>query len=388
MCNFHESVAIAAATDPVTGKVHAGHKAVLRVALSRYWASSYIQGAENVDGYNFYPLATQEQQSAFALSGLKRPMAEVQRNEEEGIAFLRRRISELEQAMDLSPKTLKLPVPTARSSFIDLAIDKIYEGDPKGDFNVAESVDRADLEPLRRAISVLHSDKETSEVLERLVKGKICALYTDAPERVNATLINAYERLPEQAKETTRSLAQYGGNFLLGGFSGLVGHSVHYASVLGAGVAAGAASNLNMGLSAVFLAASFGAWHQAFGGQYRAAKEQVGAFVVQAALTFAVAVSAQELMPHNHINHERMEMYDALSPDDRSIFANAYRGQYESLPEELQERLEVRARESGVPPEILLAICSSDDPLSQEVTAYLASQSETTSPIVERVPAP
>lgn len=356
MCNFHESVAVLAATDPVTGKVHAGHKAVIRVALSRYWASGYVDGAENVDGYNFYPLATKEQQAAFERSGLKRPIASVQEEERTGIAFLREKILELSQHQDLSPNGLKLPLPTARDAYMDYAIDRIYTGYPKAGLSIVDKVEREELNPLLAAVSFLHSDPKTSLVLEQLVKGKICTLYSEAPDRVNMSLVRAYESLPPQVKDVASSLGRYGSSFALGGFSGLVGHGVHYGSVLGAGLAAGTASSLNMALSGVFLVACYGGWRQAFGGQYRAVKEQAAAFVVQAALTFAAAVGVQQLIPHDHMDHEQMGFYNSLSREGQNSMANSMRGTFESLPEDLQRRLEVRARESNVPPEILLVV--------------------------------
>ena len=380
MCNFHESVAVLAATDPTTGKVHAGHKAVIRVALSRYWASSYVEGAENVDGYNFYPLATSDQQSAFERSGLKRPISEVQAEEKGAISFLRSRISELAKHLDLSPKALSLPIATAREPFIDLAIDHIYAGDPKAGLEIVSNVKRDDLKPLHAAVSALHADPQTSHVLERLVQGKICTLYSEAPQKVNKSLVEAYEKLPERVKAVSASLAKYGGSVVLGGFSGIVGHSIHYASVLGAGLAAGTASSANLALSGAFLLASYGGWHQAFGGQYLAAKEKIGAFAVQAALTFAVAVGVQQFLPHDHMSSERAEWYQSLPPEMKESILEGANRTYNDLPPDLRRRLDEVAKKEGIPASVFLLTCGGNDPVSQDITAYIASKQAQTNP--------
>jgi|GEM_PF-2071240 len=381
MCNFHESVAVQAATDPITGRMHAGHKAVIRVALSRYWASRYVEGAENVDGYNFYPLATRVQQEAFAASGLNRPLSEISAMEQEHLSFLRERILELSRRMDLSENALRLPLKPAREAFMDLAIDQIYEGDPKGDFRVVRTVSRDDLVPLHHAVSALHADAKTSSVLEKLVQGRICTLYTEAPQKVYKPLVDAYEGLPESVKTASSNMAKYGGNILLGGFSGIVGHGVHYGSVLGAGVAAGSASSLNMALSGVFLLASYGGWRELFGGKYRAVKENVSAFAIQGALTLAVAVGAQQFLEHDHMKSEKARWYESLTPEMREAFLSDANRTYASLPSNLRERLDDAAQDEGLPPAVFLLICSGGDPVSRDINTYLSETKTMTYPV-------
>lgn len=375
MCNFHESVAVRAATDE-TGNIHAGHRVVIRVALSRFWAERYVEGGENVNGYNPYPLATKEQQAAFERSGLKRPLSEVEREETEAIAFLRGKMAALEAQQDLSAKALKLPIATARESFIDMAISHFYKGDPKGEFSLVDTVERDDLKPLHQAVSRLHADPQTRNVLERLVQGKICTLYSQAPEQVNQTLVDAYENLPERVRRVSAGLSQYGGNIILGGFSGLIGHGVHYGSVLGAGIAAGTASSANLALSGVFLLASYGGWNKFFGGQYQGMKQQVSAFAVQAGLTVAIALGAQSLLEHDHMSSERAVWYASLSPELRDSFRQESLQTYNSLPEDLRLQLDEKARSEGVPPEVYLLVCDGSDPLGQEINAYLLTRAE------------
>ncbi len=372
MCNFHESVAVKAATDD-NGKIHAGYRTVIRVALSRFWAERYVEGGESVNGYNPYPLATQEQQAAFERSGLKKPLAEIEKKQSDGITFLLEKLAIIEQTQDLTAKALKLPVATAREAFIDMAIAAFYEGDPKGDFYLVPTLQRDDLKPLHRAVYALHNDPQTRYVLENLVKGQICTLYTEAPSKVNQTLIDTYESLPERVKAVSARLAKYGGNIVLGGFSGIIGHGLHYGSVLGAGVAAGTASSLNLALSGVFLIASYGGWNKLFGGQYRGAKEQVSAFAVQAGLTVAIAFGSQSLIQHDHMSSERAIWYASLPPELRDDFTRTSRATYDRLPEDLRVRLDEKARQEGIPPEVFLLTCSGDDPVSQDINVFLQS---------------
>lgn len=303
MCKFHKEVSRMVATAPGRGIVSAPHEAVIRVALSRYWQERYVEGAELVDGYSPYPMATLSQQAAFEASGLKKPMDVVEREMQDGIKFLQSRLVALEMAQGpLTIESLGLPIAPARDAFIDKALLDFYRGDPKGDFRFADTPSDPILIPIHRAVSFFQNDPQSREVLERMVTGRICALYSAAPHQVNQKVMNAYERLPQRAKDFLQKVGQFGGNILLGGFSGIAGHGVHYGSVLGAGAVSGLAStSANIALSGTFLVASYGIWDRVFGGRYRSGPEKRNAFIVQAALTAAVAFAGQALMGgHDH----------------------------------------------------------------------------------------
>ncbi len=371
MCNFHEAVARKAAADPITGRIHPGHKAVIRVALSRFWAERYVAGGESVNGYNPYPLATREQQAAFRASGLQQPPETVRAREAAGIAYLRLTLAALEKTQDLSAAALRLPVPTAREAFMDMAIATIYEGEPKGVFNVAPRVERQDLQPLHRAVSALHGNPQTRQVLEMLVQGQICTLYSAAPSQVNRALLERFESLPERVRTVSARLTRYAGNIVLGGFSGLIGHGLHYGSILGAGMAAGTASSLNMALSGAFLMASYSGWHKFFGGQYRAGREQAGAFAVQAALTVAIAAGVPYLLPHDHMHGERAVWFASLPAEMRDEMLRTSQITYSRLPDDLRARLDEKAQEEGLTPAVYLLTCSGEEPVSRDITRFL-----------------
>ena len=390
MCNFHQAVALRAATDPETGIFNAGHRAVIRVALSRYWAERYVEGGDKVNGYNPYPLATREQQDAFERSGLKRPLQDVEADEISGIAILRAKLAEIEKTQNLSVKGLKLPPVTAREPFLDMAIDTMYVGDPRGIFRLIDTAPRPDLVPLHRAVQDLHHDPEARMVLENLVKGKICTLYIQAPQQVNQKLVEFYERLPQNMRDAGAAISRFGGNIILGGFSGLLGHSVHYASVLGAGIAAGAASTAtNIGLSAIFLGASYSGWHQLFGGKYQNAKQQGIAFGVQAGLALGVMMAAQGILGHEHSGDEHMHSakavwFESLPEEIRSNYIQTQTAQYNRLPDDLQDRLNAEAAKFGISPAIYMLTCDGTDPLSIEANAYLAELNRVDAQIVVR----
>ncbi len=308
MCKFHKEVSRAVATNPATGTLNPAYEAVIRVALSRYWLERYIEGGEIIDGYSPYPMATRAQQQAFAASGLKKPAGDIRQETANGIAFLRARLAQLEEEQGpLTAQGLGLPVKTARDAFLDKAILDFYRGDPKGDFRFATAPGEPLLAPLYRAVAYFQNDEQTRNVLERMVTGRICALYSAAPLQVRQAVMRAYERLPERAKAFLQKAGQYGGNILMGGFSGIAGHGVHYGAVLGAGAASGMAASANFALSGVFLAASYGIWDRVFGGRYRTTPEKRNAFIVQAILTATVAFTGQTLMSHHHdgtANHQ------------------------------------------------------------------------------------
>lgn len=371
MCNFHNAVALRAAADPQTGKVDPAYQVVIQLALSRYWAERYIEGGEKVNGYNPYPLATHDQQSAFERSGLKRPLAEVELDENRLIGLIRRKMSELATKHDLSVSGLGLPIATARAAYIDMAVMELYEGDPKGNFQVAKKPSRSDLTAVHRAVSYLHEDPEISMALEQLVKGKICTLYTEAPQKVRGWMIEGFENLPELARKTGERLSHYAGSIMLGGFSGLIGHSVHYASVLGAGLLAGTASYANLALSGVFLLASYAGWHQGFGGRYRSVREQAGAFGVQAGLTVAMAFGAQSLLGHDHYNSEKAQWFYSQPEGFQQSLIEGERARYLRIPEALRERLDLEAEGEGIPPELLLILCDGSLEVVNEINAFL-----------------
>lgn len=374
MCNFHESVAARVATDPVTGKIDAGHKAIIRVALSRYWASAYVDGADQVDGYNFYPLATKRQQAAFERSGLRQPLTEIEAAEEEGVNYLRERLCALSAKYDLSPAALKLPAAFAREAFIDLAIDCFYEGVPRDGLSLVDSVTLPQLRPLHKIVKAIHADPECSQTLEKLVQGKIATLYIQAPEKTQPQVMHLYESLPAPVKSAASAISKFGGNILLGGFGGLVGHGMHYAAVLGAGIAAGTASTMNFAMSGMFLLASYAGWHEIFGGKYRGPREKTSALAVQAAMTFAIAVGVQQAMPENHSHGNRAAFYESMPPKLKQAFDERANATYAALPNDLRTRLDQAARKEGVPASVYLLICDGADPLAQEINKHLASR--------------
>lgn len=376
MCNSHDSIAELAATGP-EGILNPGQYAVILVALEKYQPEQYMPEAEGADDYNPYSLASKKRQRAFERSGLKRSLSDIKSDESLLIERLKDKIAILAQSQDLSVKALKLPITTARKAFLDMAFWKLYEGDWRDRLEIVKQTPHADLAPLRRAVSFLHADDETRDILERLMKGSIAKLYLEAPQKANQALLDAYESLPERVKEVSGRLSKYGGNIVLGGFSGLLGHGLHYASVLGTGLAAGAASSTaNLGLSVLFLGASYGGWRELFGGKYRFTKEQISALAVQAGLTLAVAWGAQNLMEHNHMSSERAVWYASLPSELRDSFRQESLQIYSSLPEELRLQLDDKARSEGVPPEVYLLLCDGSDSVGQEINAYLRARAE------------
>lgn len=374
MCNFHNAVAVLAATDPVTGKINLAEKIVIQIALSRYWAERYVEGGDKVNGYNPYPLALREQQAAFERSGLKKPLPEIEKAEVILIDCVRVALQDLGKFQDISYHALGLPIRTALADFVDMAVMNLYEGDPKGAFNIVDKPARADLVPIHRAISYLHANPEVSSALEELVKGKIAALYILAPGQVNHSLINAYESLPETARVKLGKLSKFGGNIALGGFSGMIGHSIHYGSVLGAGITAGTASSLNLGLSGFFAAASYAGWHQFFGGKYRDFKNQAYAMGLQVGLAAGVAFGAQPFLGHNHMESEQALWLESLPDDIRKEFVEGERAKFHALPAELQRRVMEEAEKENVPVELFLLLCDGNNQVTQDVNAYLSEQ--------------
>lgn len=304
MCKFHKDVSRMVATDPLSGTVNQAHEAVIRVALSRYWVERYVAGGEVIDGYSAYPMATVAQQEAFAVSGLAKPLDVVVQETREGADFLRARLAAWEQAEGpLSVQGLGLPMATARDAFIDKAILSFYQGDPKGDFRFVAQADEHALQPLHRAVAFLQEDLASLAMLERMVTGRIATLYTQAPGQVKQSVMRAYERLPERAKNFLHQLGAAGGNIMMGGFSGLAGHGVHYGAIMGTSAMSGMASYANFALSGVFLAASYGVWDRVFGGRYRTFPEKRNALLVQTALTVSMAFGGYALMGHDHGQH-------------------------------------------------------------------------------------
>lgn len=372
MCRFHKDIGIAIANDPTTQTRDPGPEMVIRIALSRYWLEDYVRGGEDINGFNPYPMATSEQQRIFAATPLEKDLAKIAADQEAGIALLRHHLLKLGQEQDLSPAALNLPIATAREAYLDMAIDKFYVPSPQGGREFIRSMDDPQLAPLHRAVGYFQNNQDLQPLIENLVKGRISQLYIEAPTIVNQKLIRLYDSLPQRAKDMLTTLGKYGGNLVMGGFSGLVGHGVHYGSVLGAGLASGMASSTNYGLSGLFLVASYGGWDRLFGGRYRSTAERGTAFALQAALTATVALSTNFYMAHNHLG-DAAAIANMSAAERDPLLQEALR-RYNNLPEALRVRLDKQAAEAGLAPELYLGVCSGRDTLGKEIMEFEQAQ--------------
>jgi hypothetical protein len=376
MCNFHSDVAIEIATNPITGKIDHAAKALIRVALSQYWLERYIDGAKGVTGYNPYAMATKSQQRAFEHSGLKKPFDVLAQEDRHNLALLHGALARLKHHMPIDEKSLGLPRRMAQDAFLDYAIDHFYLGDPKAGLVLISETGRKDLKPLLKAVSEFKTILGDEAVLESLVQNRIARLYLQAPERVNQKLLDAYESLPMRVQEIGAKLSNYGGNLVLGGFSGLAGHAVHYGAVVGAGLASGAAGAMNIGASVVCIAAGHALWDRVFGGRYKSNQEKWVAFASQTAMAGVIGLGVHFTTAHDHgaddhMNHHRHAWFQSLPSDVQSQMTAQIGEKLNRLPANLRADFEAEARAQRLPPTIYYLICTGVTPAGKAVREYL-----------------
>lgn len=158
----------------------------------------------------------------------------------------------------------------------------------------------------------------------------------------------------------------------MGGCSSVAGHTVHYGLAAGTSLLGGLSAGSMVGLSAVFLGASYGVWHRFLGGRHQSKREQAAAFIVQAGISVGVLAGLQMIAPHDHGQGKQVEWYQSLPLELRESMLARSRESYENLPANLRHRLDLEAKKEGIPPQLFMLTCSKDNEVSRDIAAYQA----------------
>ncbi len=148
-------------------------------------------------------------------------------------------------------------------------------------------------------------------------------------------------------KDVSRAVAT-GGHIMMGTVSGLAGHGVHYAAILGGGAASWVPAYTNFALSGVFLAASYGVWDRVLGGRYKTFPERRNALLIQTALTVTMAFGGFALMGHDHDHHQgHMNYKSGPSPREDSDLQKRVQALMQSASADDLARWKANADEYG-----------------------------------------
>lgn len=264
MCKFHRSVARDVAT--VSGTFVPSYFIITLLALSKHGLETYMPDHLYIGGSVPSEMTEPSAWAAYERSGLKRPLAEVTRDHESGVAFVRERLRNLENRMDISPAALGFPpLPPAFMSFLDYGLDHLYEGNPKT--GLVAKADKLEFQPWLEATREFASDPQTAQTIQLLLEGSICRHFEEAKIKMEAGSRHWYESAFVEKVKGTVGLT--GGGLLSAGTShaGCVIGGLLPAAATGAGGMA--AMGAGLGISALFNIAGLYAWHEHLGGKYK-----------------------------------------------------------------------------------------------------------------------
>lgn len=364
MCKFHKDVAMAVATDPVTGSVDPLRYSITLCALAKYWIDKYMPDMGYQDGYSNYEMSTSAARTAFAHSGLEQNLRTAREGQAERIEFLRTSVDTVIEQMGLTPDALHLPKKPHKSPrFLDSVMLNIYEGDPKIEWELKddEDVSNEKHKPLRHVLERIFAVEGYKDAIEASLKSSISNLFIQAPAQINSHLLKAYDNLPKGFRTAFGSCSLHGGggalthlavcgglNSAIGGFSGAFANAAMW------GVA-----------PAVALATTYAEE------KYRYNDFNPYKYVLPVALSLAAAYGVSQFVPHEHSTDPRMSWFYGMNAEQRYEELNRQHNRYLMLSPELRKEVDVEsARQSMTVPMFMasLEVCGGD--LTPKIRAF------------------
>ncbi len=364
MCKFHKDVAIAVATDPVSGSVDPLRYSITLCALAKYWIDKYMPTQGYQDGYSNYEMSTSAARNAFTNSGLKQNLDKARAGQPERITFLRSAVDGVIARMGLTPSQLFLPKrPEKSPHFLDSVMLNIYEGNPKIEWQLKddESVENKKHKPLRTVLERMFEIEGYKEEIEESLKSSISNLFIQAPSLVNPLLLGAYNRLPTGLRTAFGSCSLHGGggalthlvvcgglNSAIGGFSGVFMNAAMW------GVA-----------PAVALATTYAEE------KYRFNDFNPYKYIMPVAISLAAAFGVSKFLPHEHSADEKMSWFYGMSAEQRYAELGRQHERYLKLSPSLRQEVEEESSRQDMTVSMFmtsLAVCGGE--LTPKIIAY------------------
>lgn len=205
MCKFHQDVAVAIATDPVTKVFDARLYAVALVATARHRIEQYMPGQHDLDGNNRYEMASTAGQRAYVASPLK-DRTDTGPFAADDIAALRATLLDVVARHDLSA------LPKRPAAFLDEASTALYEGYALSGYapqvlSLKAQAHKPAFEPLRAATADFLAQPGVTDKLHALFAHSVVRIFNDAKQSVSPALLKAYDSLPGGLRKSFRSCA-------------------------------------------------------------------------------------------------------------------------------------------------------------------------------------
>lgn len=368
MCKFHKYVAMAVATDPVSGSIDPLRYSITLCALAKYWIDKYMPTMGYQDGYSNYEMSTVAARSAFENSGLEQNLEKAREGQAERVDFLRSCVDAVIQGMGLTPSALYLPKrPDKAPHFLDSVMLNIYEGDPKIEWELKDeaAVLNAKHKPLRNVLEQIFEIDGYKEAIEDSLKSSVSNLFIQAPKQVNPHLLKAYDHLPTGFRTAFGSCSLHGGggalthlvvcgglNSAIGGFSGAFMNAAMW------GVA-----------PAVALATTYAEE------RYRFNDFNPYKYVLPVAISLGVAFGVSKFMPHEHSQNERMSWFYGMTPEQRYSELGRQHERYLRLSPELRQEVDLESSRQNMTVSMFMVsldVCGGE--LTPKISAYERQQ--------------
>lgn len=364
MCKFHKDVAMAVATDPVSGSIDPLRYSITLCALAKYWIDKYMPDMGYQDGYSNYEMSTKAAKAAFTHSGLEQNLDKARAGQSERITFLRGAVDGIIAEMGLTPSQLFLPkYPEKSPHFLDSVMLNIYEGDPKIEWQLKEddALENKKHKPLRNVLERIFAGEGYKAAIEESLKSSISNLFIQAPSRVNQHLLAAYDCLPTGLRTAFGSCSLHGGGGALthlvvcGGFNSAIGGF------------SGAFMNAAMwGVApAVALATTYAEE------KYRFNDFNPYKYVLPVAISLAAAAGVSRFLPHEHSTEQKMSWFYSMNAEQRYIELGHQHERYSRLPPALRQEVDKESARQNMTVSMFMVsldVCGGE--LTPKIIAY------------------
>ncbi len=362
MCKFHKDVAIAVATDPVTGAVDPLRYSITLVALAKFWVDKYMPDMGHQDGYSNYEMSSAAAQTSFRQSGLEQHLDKAREGQADRVLFLRHAANQIIAEMGLTPESLYLPErPDTAPRFLNTVMLGIYEGNPQIEWMVKDSVENKKHKPLRDAVARIFEIQGYTETIEESLKSSISNLFIQAPHHVKPKLLAAYDKFPSGLRTAFASCSLHSGG-------GALAHAV-VCGGLNTAIGGLSGTLMNTAMYAVAPVVAVGTtWAVE---RYQLSDFNPYKYILPVAMSLSAAFAISTILPHEHSADPKMAMFYSLNAQQRYQELDKQYQRYSRLSPELRQGVEQESeRQSMTIPMFMVSLDICGGQLTPRIRAY------------------